>query len=204
MNVTILIVAVTCLISFIAFSNRELMGNLVSYPYRMWRYNEWYRLISHGFIHADPGHLIFNMIALFSFGDFIERSFENVFEMKGRVLYVIMYFGAIVTADLWNVFKQKDNPNYSSLGASGGVSAVVFSYILLNPFGKLYLFFIPIGIPAFIFGPLYLMYCVYMAKRGGDHIGHTAHFTGSVFGFVFPIIFEPRLFQRFVELLFKG
>jgi membrane associated rhomboid family serine protease len=81
---------------------------------------------------------------------------------------------------------------------------VVFSFILLNPFGKLYLFFIPVGIPAFVFGPLYLLYCAYAAKRGGDNIGHTAHFTGSVFGFIFPILFEPRLLIRFVEQLSGG
>lgn len=124
--------------------------------------------------------------------------------MKGEVLFVILYFGAVATADLYNLFTQKNNPGYKSLGASGGVSAVVFAYILLNPFGKLYLMFIPVGIPAFVFGPLYLLYCAYMAKRGGDNIGHTAHLTGSVFGFIFPAIFEPRLFMRFIGLLTNG
>ena len=204
MNITLLIIVVTCISSFVAFSNTTLLENLLFYPYRMWRNKEWHRLVSNGFVHADLTHLLFNMFALFSFGAYIEQSFENIFETKGRVLYVIMYFGAIATADLWNLFKQKDNYNYRSLGASGGVSAVVFSFILLNPFGKLYLFFIPVGIPAFVFGPLYLLYCAYSAKRGGDNIGHTAHFTGSVFGFIFPILFEPRLLLRFVEQLSGG
>ena len=204
MNITVLIIAVTCIISFVAFSNHPLLENLLFYPYRMWRNKEWHRLISNGFVHADTSHLLFNMFALFSFGAYIEDSFESIFHVKGRVLYVLMYFGAIATADLWNLFTQKNNPDYRSLGASGGVSAVVFSFILLNPFGKLYLFFIPIGIPAFVFGPLYLLYCAYAAKRGGDNIGHTAHFTGSVFGFIFPILFEPRLFLRFVNQLTGG
>jgi len=204
MNVTILIIGVTSVISFLAFSNHTLINSLLYYPYRIWRDKEWYRLISNGFVHADMTHLFFNMFALYSFGVYMEQSFEGVFEMKGRVLYVVMYFGAIATADLLNLFKQRDNPEYRSLGASGGVSAVVFSYILLNPYGKLYLFFIPIGIPAFIFGPLYLLYCAYAAKRGGDNIGHVAHFTGSVFGFVFPIIFEPRLITHFFNQLAKG
>lgn len=204
MNVTILIIGVTCIISFIAFSNQALLENLLFYPYRIWRNNEWHRLISNGFVHADTTHLLFNMFALFSFGAYIEESFESIFDMKGRVLYVVMYFAAIATADLWNLFKQRDNFNYRSLGASGGVSAVVFSFILLNPFGKLYLFFIPIGIPAFIFGPLYLVYCAYAAKRGGDNIGHTAHFTGSLFGFVFPILFRPDLLRNFFYQLTNG
>ncbi len=204
MNVTILIVAVTAIISLIGFSNHNLVDELLFYPYRMWRSKEWHRFISCGFVHADMGHLFFNMFALYSFGVYIEQSFDYIYETNGRVLYVIMYFGAIVTADLFNFFKQKDNPGYRSLGASGGVSAVVFAFILLNPFGKLFLFFIPVGIPAFIFGPLYLFYCAYMAKRGTDNIGHTAHFTGSVFGFIFPLIFEPHLFGRFISQLSGG
>ena len=204
MNVTFLIIAVTCIISFIAFSNQALLENLLFYPYRIWRNNEWHRLISNGFVHADTTHLFFNMFALYSFGAYMEEAFEVIFDMKGRVLYVVMYFAAIATADLWNLFKQRDNFNYRSLGASGGVSAVVFSFILLNPLGKLQLFFIPIGIPAFIFGPLYLAYCAYAAKRGGDNIGHTAHFTGSVFGFVFPILFKPELLSNFFYQLTNG
>ncbi|HLP51328.1 MAG TPA: rhomboid family intramembrane serine protease [Chitinophagales bacterium] len=204
MNITILIVAVTCIISFLAFNNLQLVENLVFYPYRIWRNKEYHRFISCAFIHGDGMHLLFNMFALYSFGAYVENGFEQIYEMNGHVLYVIMYFGTVITADMWNLFKQKDNPNYRSLGASGGVSAVVFAFILMNPFGKLYLFFIPIGIPAFIFGPLYLAYCIYMDKRGGDNIGHMAHFTGSLFGFVFPIIFEPRLFLRFLNLLTNG
>ncbi|HLP22365.1 MAG TPA: rhomboid family intramembrane serine protease [Chitinophagales bacterium] len=204
MNITILIVAVTCIISFLAFNNLQLVENLVFYPYRIWRNKEYHRFVSCAFIHGDGMHLLFNMFALYSFGAYVENGFEQIYEMNGHVLYVIMYFGAVITADMWNLFKQKDNPNYRSLGASGGVSAVVFAFILMNPFGKLYLFFIPIGIPAFIFGPLYLAYCIYMDKRGGDNIGHMAHFTGSLFGFVFPIIFEPRLFLRFLNLLTNG
>ena len=187
-----------------AFSNHQIIENLIFWPYKIWRNNEWHRLISCSFIHADWGHLAFNMLALYSFGAYIETSFEYIFEGKGHTLFILMYFGAVACADILNLFKQKDNTQYKSLGASGGVAAVVFSYILLNPMGKIYFFFIPIGIPAFIFGPLYLVYCVYMAKRGTDNIGHLAHFTGSVFGFVFPLLFEPRLLQLFVQQLFNA
>ncbi len=201
MSITLLIILVTVVISLAAFSNHALLNNLLFFPYNIWRNNEWHRLISNGFVHADMGHLFFNMFALYSFGEYMESAFEYAFGTKGMVLYVLMYFGAIATADVLNLFRQKDNYNYRSLGASGGVSAVVFSFILFNPFGKIYLFFIPIGIPAFVFGGLYLAYCVYMAKRGTDNIGHTAHFTGSIFGFVFPVLFEPRLFSFFLAQL---
>jgi membrane associated rhomboid family serine protease len=115
-----------------------------------------------------------------------------------------MYFLAVAIADVWNLFKRRDDYSYRSLGASGGVSAVLFSYILLEPFGKIYMFFIPVGIPAFMFGGLYLLYCVYMANRASDNIGHTAHFTGSVFGFVFPLLFKPALLISFIEQIQKG
>jgi membrane associated rhomboid family serine protease len=200
MNITYILLGVTVVTSLMAFNNRHLIDNLIFYPYRMWRNNEWYRLISCSFVHADMGHLLFNMIALWSFGVYIESSFESLFGSKGHFLFLAMYFGAVATADIINLFKQKDNPGYRSLGASGGIAAVIFSYILLNPFGGINIFFFP-AIPAFVFGPLYLAYCVYMAKRGTDNIGHLAHFTGSIFGFIFPIIFEPRLFMYFVNQL---
>lgn len=200
MNITLLIVIVTCVTSVIAFSNRQWIDHLIFWPYRIWHNNEWHRLVSCGFIHADLGHLFFNMFAFFSFGAYIEASFVNVFEGKGLALYVIMYFGAVATADIFNLFSKRDEPSYKSLGASGGVAAIIFSYILLNPYGGISLFFLP-AIPAYIFGPLFLLYCAYMAKRGGDNIAHMAHLTGSVFGFVFPILFEPRLFTRFIGLL---
>ncbi|MCX6199492.1 MAG: rhomboid family intramembrane serine protease [Bacteroidetes bacterium] len=201
MNITIFIIALTCITSFLAFNNRQVLDNLIFQPYRIWRYNEWHRLLSCSFIHADMGHLFFNMFALYSFGSFIEESFSDVFMGKGHTLFVLMYFGAVATADIYNLFKKRDDESYRSLGASGGVSAVVFSYILLNPFGGIQIFFIPVDIPAFVFGGLYLLYCGYMAKRGTDNVGHMAHFTGSIFGFFFPVLFAPQLLVRFVEQL---
>ncbi|MBS1613804.1 MAG: rhomboid family intramembrane serine protease [Bacteroidetes bacterium] len=197
MSITILIVAATVIISLMAFNNHQLIDKFVFWPYRMWRDGEWHRLITCGFIHADWGHLIFNMIALYSFGTFVEQAFGYMLPM-GVTLYIVMYFLAIVTADAYNLYNRKDDYSYRSLGASGGVSAIIFASILLNPFSGIYLFFIPIAIPAVIFGPLYLVYCVVMAKRGQDNIGHVAHFTGSIIGFVFPLLFRPSLFLDFI------
>lgn len=201
MNITLFIIIVTAIISFFAFSNRQMLESLIFQPYRIWKYNEWHRLVSCSFIHADMGHLFFNLFALYSFGNFVEESFIEIFLGKGLTLYILLYFGAVVTADVYNLFKKRDDENYRSLGASGGVSAVVFASILLNPFAGIYIFFIPIAIPAFVFGGLYLVYCAYMAKRGTDNIGHMAHFTGSIFGFVFPILFAPHLLTSFVNQL---
>lgn len=204
MNITLIIVAATAITSFMAFSNQNIINELIFWPYRVWRNNEWYRLVSCGFIHADISHLLFNMIALYSFGVNVEAYFGLAFHSAALTLFVVMYFLAIAGADVYNLFTRKDDYSYRSLGASGGGSAVVFASILFDPFSKIYLMFIPIGIPAFIFGVLYLFYCAYMAKRGGDNIGHTAHFTGAIIGFVFPIIFAPQLLLRFINLLAAG
>jgi membrane associated rhomboid family serine protease len=200
MSITFIIAVITAIISFVAFSKKELVDNLIFYPYRMWRYHEWHRLFGCSFIHADGGHLLFNMIAFWSFGEYVEKDFSLLFPLGG-VLYVTLYFGAVALADVYNLFRQKNNPGYRSLGASGGVSAVVFASILLHPSGGISIMFLP-SIPAYIFGPLYLVYCVYMAKRGGDHIGHMAHFTGSVIGFVFPILLKPSLLSNFFYQIF--
>ena len=198
MNITTVLVGLTVITSLLAFNNHSLFDELIFWPYRVWRNNEWHRLISCGFIHADLGHLAFNMIALYSFGGYVEYKFSSIFHGTGFTLYVVMYFAAIATADLYNLFTKKDNYNYRSLGASGGVSAIVFSSILLDPFGQIYVF-LAIPISAVLFGGLYLFYCAYMARRGGDNIGHIAHFTGSIFGFIFPIIFAPSLLPQFIQ-----
>lgn len=198
MSMTILIIGVTTAISLFALSNVQWIDNLLYYPYRMWRYKEWHRTVSCGFIHADLMHLFFNMYALYGFGEYVENWFSGLYGPWGITLYVVMYFGAIALADSYNLFRHRDDINYRSLGASGGVSAVIFASILFNPYGKIGFLFLPMGIPSIVFGPLYLFYCVYMAKRGQDNIGHLAHFTGAVFGFVFPIFFEPRLIPYFI------
>jgi len=202
MNITNLIIGITVITSLMAFSNHSILEELIFWPYRIWRNKEWHRLVSSGFIHADIGHLFFNMFALYSFGGFVENAFHYNNGSMGLSLYVIMYFGAIATADVYHLFTQRDNFAYRALGASGGVSAVIFASILLNPTIHIGLIFIPgDGIPAWAFGPLYLMYCAYMARRGGDNIGHTAHLTGAVFGFIFPVIFAPHLLLEFFQQL---
>ncbi len=204
MSITLIIVGITAITSFMAFSNHDTVNKLIFWPYQVWRNNEWYRLLSGGFIHADWAHLIFNMIALYSFGTYLEASFKNIYGSLGPMLYLVLYLGAITLSDIYNLFTQKENYYYRSLGASGGVSAVIFAAILLNPYMGIGFMFIPVPIPAYIFGPIYLLYCIVMAKRGSDNIGHIAHFTGSVIGFIFPIIFAPYLLPRFIHLLTMG
>jgi membrane associated rhomboid family serine protease len=200
MSITLLIVIVTCITSFAAFNNPQLMENMAYYPYKIVRQNEYYRILSGAFVHADPTHLLVNMLSYYSFGTIIEQYFSYFFHEKGLVLYVILYFGAVAFAGIVDFIRHKDNYYYTAVGASGGVAAIIFAAILFAPLNKIYLFF-ALPISSIIFGPLYIAYCIYMDKRGGDNIGHMAHLSGSVFGFVFPILLQPGLLARFVKLL---
>lgn len=187
-SITIIILVATCVISFIAFSNEKIVSDLIFHPPAITHRNQWYRFITCGFIHADFMHLAFNMYTFYLFGGIVEREFINIFAEKGRALYTIGYFAALIVCLLPTYFKHKDDYHYRSLGASGAVAAIIFIGIMLMPAMKLRLFPIPLDIPAFIFGPLYLIASVYLAKKGGDNINHSAHFWGAMFGIVYIIV----------------
>jgi membrane associated rhomboid family serine protease len=156
--------------------------------------NQWYRIVTHAFIHADWMHLIFNMIALWSFGKFVFNALGYMTSYPA-VHFFVMYFGAILFSSISDTVKQKNNQYYASLGASGAVSAVIFFSILLNPWTLIYVFFIPC--PGIIFGVLYLVYSNYMGKKGGDRINHDAHFYGAIFGILYPLFVEPSVYKLF-------
>lgn len=193
---TYVIIGLTVIISFLCFGNRGLFEKLALIPYVTVKNNQWYRLITHGFVHADTMHLLVNMFTFWSFGTYMEDLFAYI--GFGRASFLILYFGGMIIASLHDVIKQKNNPNYISIGASGAVSAVLFCSIFFEPWGKI-LLFAAIPIPGIVFGVLYLVYCQYMAKRGGDNINHNAHFYGAVFGFLFPLILRPSLLEMFLS-----
>ncbi|MDK2977899.1 MAG: hypothetical protein PWP52_613 [Bacteroidales bacterium] len=203
---TIFIIIVTSLISIVAFGNRELFEKLQLNPYKVYHKKEWYRLISHGFLHADWVHLIINMIVLLSFGSAVENIFKQLAAngiIKSPVLvFVLLYFISMIAATLTTVVKQKDNAWYNSVGASGAVSAIIFTSIFFQPLARLYLFAV-IPIPGIVFGVLYLGYSHYMSKKGGDNINHDAHFIGAVVGFIFPLFIDPSLIHVFLNQLFN-
>ncbi len=201
---TIIIIIATSLISIFAFTNSQLMGKLLFSPYKTIHNREYFRLVTHAFVHADYIHLFINMFVLLSFGSAIENIFKglqvNHIIASSIVNYLALYFGGIVIASLTTLKKHKDNYYYQSVGASGAVSAVVFTYIFFDPLSKL-LFMMIIPIPAIVFGVLYLAYSHYMSKRGGDNINHDAHFVGAVFGFIYPLLINPKLFLVFLSKL---
>lgn len=198
MDLSTLLLLTTTGISIWGFQDRQILNKLMLSPYRVVHKKEWYRVISHAFIHADWMHLLFNMIALWSFGTYVRNEFASITVTPG-IHFFVMYFGAIVFSSIADLVKHKDNGYYLSLGASGAVSAVVFSSIFFNPWSLIFVFFIPI--PGILFGVVYLWYSSYMGKRSGDNINHGAHFYGSVFGFIYPLFIEPSAFHVFYNAL---
>ena len=188
MNITVIIVVITCVVSFVAFSNQKIINDLIFYPPAIANNNQWYRFFTCGLIHADIGHLAFNMISFYLFGKLVEQAFGEIFGDKGGLLYALMYITALAACLIPTYSQQKDNYHYRSLGASGAVSAVVFAGIFLFPTQKIGLFFIPPIIPGFIFGPLYLFISAYLSRKGGGGINHSAHFWGAVYGIAFLIV----------------
>lgn len=189
---TVIIIAITCIVSILCF-NGTLNGNkLIFNAYQVWHRKEWYRMLTSGMIHSGWGHLFFNMLTLYFFGRVVEQYFSAAFGgVLGTVLYVVLYVSALAISSLGDLVKYRNNWNYNALGASGAVSAVLFASILFAPKMGIYIYLIPIPVPGYIFAPLYLLYCWYMAKRNMDNIGHTAHFWGAVYGILFPIICKP-------------
>jgi membrane associated rhomboid family serine protease len=188
MNVTIIIVIITCIVSFIGFSNQRVIDELIFNPPAVYYRNEWYRFITCGLIHADMMHLAFNMFSFYVFGRLVENTFLQIFGAKGPLLYALMYIASLAACLVPTYMQHKENYSYRSLGASGAVSAVVFAGIMLYPTQGISLMFIPISIPGFIFGPVYLFITAYLSKRGGSYINHSAHLWGAVFGIAFLIV----------------
>lgn len=201
LSVTVIIIIVTCLISISAFNKPQEINKLIFWPALIKEKRQYYRFISSGFIHADWMHLGFNMLTLYFFGRLVEEYFRQLFAPG---VFVLFYLVAMIVADIQTYLQHRDDYYYRSLGASGAVSAVLFASILFDPWSKIYLFFIPIGIPAFIFGAVYLGYCIYMSKRGQDNINHTAHLWGALFGILFLVAFEPRIVPYFIQQLLGG
>jgi len=199
--ITILIIAATTFVSLLAFSNREIFRRLAFKAYDIKHFNNTYRFVSYALIHADWMHLLINMMVLYSFGGLVEQYYLFYFGTKGILYYLLLYIGGIALSTLPAYGKHKDDYSYTAVGASGAVSAVVFASILFDPLNKIYLFMIPIGIPAVIFGALYLAYSWYMSNKNLDNVGHDVHFWGAIFGFVFTILLKPALISHFFMAL---
>jgi membrane associated rhomboid family serine protease len=196
---TIFIIIITVIISLVCFNNEELNRKLILNPYTVKRNKEWYRLVTSGFQHADFLHLFVNMFVLYSFGQVVESAYGFMFGSAGKYLYVVMYLTAIFAANVSTYYKYKDRSYYNALGASGAVSAVLFTSIFLDPLNDVYVYFIKV--PGVLFGVLYLGYSYYSSKKQNDNINHEAHFYGAIYGIVFLCVFNPKLPLYYLSLL---
>jgi membrane associated rhomboid family serine protease len=182
MSLTIIIIIITALISIAAFRNPKMLQNLMLWPFEMRHPSQYYRFITSGFVHVDEMHLAFNMISFYFFGTVLEP-------IIGAFWFGLLYITAIIVCDMPSFFKHHNNPRYASLGASGGVAAIIFATIYLYPWQQLGILFIPyLKFPAIFFAILYLVYSAYMDRKGRGRIAHGAHFWGSVYGLAFMLI----------------
>ncbi len=204
MTVTILIIIVTCLISYKGFKDRSFFEQLKHHPVSEAKNGQWYRMVSSGFLHADWVHLGINMYVLYEFGTLVEMLYLDQFgEVAGRGIYLALYLVMIILADIPSFIKHKNNSYYGAIGASGAVSGILFIFILFLPWAELRLYF-AIPIPAIIFGILYLAYSSWASKKAQDNIGHDAHFYGALSGMVLTAILIPRTFSVFIDQFLNG
>jgi membrane associated rhomboid family serine protease len=197
-NINLLLIISIGLVSYLSFSNQALFSNLLFSPYQIVQKKEWYRFLTSAWLHADFMHLFINLFVLFSFGNYLERYLSIDFGNSAGELYLILFLGSTIIAHLPAFIKFKNNFNYSAIGASGGVSGVLFAYIIINPMSMLQLYlFIPI--PAIVFGLLYLCYSYYMSKKNIDNIGHDAHLYGAIGGMGILTVFKPTVWGGFLQ-----
>ncbi len=196
--VTVLIIAIS-VISIAGFNQPELIDKFKFDAYRIVRRKEYYRLFTHGFFHGGWMHLLINMFVLYSFGDAILYYFRASIHWNSNLLFLIFFLSALIISSLYSLYKEKDNPYYSAIGASGAVSGAIFITILYAPWQIIYLYFIPV--PGILLGLGYLIYSRVMSEKNTDNVGHDAHFWGAVYGFVFPILFNPALLPHFFRAL---
>ena len=182
-----IILIVTILVSVNAFKNEELKQKLLFNPYLCKEENQFYRFFSHVLIHADFQHLAFNMMSFYFLGRYLEASF--IFEygfLNGEIYFLMLYVFGGLFSTLIPFLRNNSNPHYNSLGASGAVSAVVFAFVIWNPFAELLVMFFPMK--AWVFGLLFFAYEYWADKKGGTGIAHDAHIGGAFFGIIFILI----------------
>jgi membrane associated rhomboid family serine protease len=200
---TIYLIGANIIMSIIGFYNPGFMNKTIMWPYYIKRNQQFYRILTSGFIHADWIHLFFNMFTLFFFGLNLEFILQSK-QLGGQSTYLVLYFGAIILSDLPSYWKHKDSYGYRSLGASGAVSAVVFASILFDPWQSIYLYG-ALKISAALYAVLFVAYCIHMGKKAQDNVNHDAHLWGSIFGLLYMaliiVIKDPALFDNILEQL---
>lgn len=186
---TYILLGTMIIMSILGFNNRDFMEKYLFSPYEVKHHREYYRFITHAFLHGDVGHLLFNGITLFYFGKYFEFYLYNYYgPLAGEIVFWSFVLVAMFASSTISFFRHKDNPNYRSLGLSGVTSAILFAMIMLNPGMEIMFIFIPIPIKAWIFGPIYLAFEIYSDRNRKTNIAHDAHISGALFGIIFILI----------------
>lgn len=194
-----IIFAVTVATSVYAFSNPHIYVRMMLNPYSIHRDKiKWYTVFTSGIIHADWMHLLFNMLTFFYFGFALESIFVQASGPIGHLYFALLYLLSLVLSDIPTILQQKNNPHYFSLGASGAISAVLFSFILFYPKAELRIFF-AIPMPAYVFAGLYIVYCIWASKNSKDRINHDAHLFGALSGLVITILLYSWIIGHFID-----
>ena len=200
LSVTTLIIVITVFLSLKGFKDTIFMEKWMFNPYKAYHRREYARFLTSGFIHKDWGHLAFNMFTLYFLGSGVEQYFAYFYGSMGAGYYILLYLTAIIVSSVPTYLRHKEHEFYYSLGASGGVSALVFAFILIDPITKL-CFFVFLCLPGFILGALYIMYSIHMGKKQMDNINHDAHLYGALYGVLFMIVLSPGILVSFIEQL---
>lgn len=207
--ITFAFIAIIIVFSVYCFNDRNTMAKYLFHPYSIYHNKEHYRFLTHAFIHGDFMHLAFNLIALYSFGSALENYFfPQLFgEKLGKLYYILLFTGGIYAASFTEYFRNKNNPSYSSLGASGAISSIMFCFIMVSPLSQISLFFFPMQ--GWIAGVLLLGVSYYLIRRKktssySDNISHESHFWGALFGVAFILILKPALLKHFISQVFSA
>ena len=203
--ITDIISVIVFVVSVIGFDKYHIIEKYKHSPYRVFHYHEYYRLVTSGFLHGNWMHLLVNLFVFWQFGSIVENNiFYPLFgKLMGGFLYLMLILLSIVAGNIPSLLKYKDNPAYGSIGLSGAVSAVLFSYLLINPWGVLYLYFV-IPVYTVVMAVLYLIYSQWASRHFRDNIDHMAHFYGALFGFFYTIAVYPGIFKFFLKQLTEG
>ena len=196
MVLTLASIAIVSIVTIYSWNNQPVIRRFIFNPYIVEQNKEYYRFLTSGFLHKDIAHLLFNMLALYFFGEVVEVIYTYYYGNLGYLFYILLFYGGMIIADIPTYFKHRQDPYYNSLGASGGVSAVLFSAILFRPTSSICLYF-AICLPAFIMGALYIIYSYYQGRRSSDGINHNAHLFGALYGIAFTGIIKPDVIISF-------
>ena len=207
LTITGVLIFITIGLSIYAEENPLVKKKWIFNPYSIDKYNEYYRFLTSGFIHNGYIHMGINMYVFYSFGGILEQIFSrpNMMAGWGSITFVVFYILAIIVSSIPSYIKHRNSMHYNALGASGGVSAIVFAFVLFYPLAPIGIIFLPpeFSLPGFVVAILYLFYTIYMSRKQdqgyNDRIGHDAHLYGALFGIVFSIAINPSVLGRFIE-----